>query len=239
MKALPILIAVSYPVFLLFVIITATVTIIRGEKECRNIFSTGVLVFSEIIYTIVGPVIGFMRFDQFGSDIPFSKQHVFTVILFVITSSASFWFARLTAKTANPMIRIIASVGLLQGIILCAVTTIHFLPFIPDGLMFPALGFELLSPFIALILLSREFYFYNKMELDLNELLPYRQELGFIPIPLKLLQLPIFQRCIIYGILLVPVIIAQVLLAYGCGQDIDALIKAFTHSHGFIFSMRN
>jgi hypothetical protein len=236
MIATHILITLTYTVFVIYILATALITVVKGREECRNLFSTLAILFSEIVFTIVGPVIGFLRFDQFQPDIPFAKQHVLTIILLVISSSGAFWLARFTNKTANPLVRIIISVGLLQGIILCAFTTIHFLPFIPNGLMFPTIGFELLSPLVAFVLLFRAFYFYNKMELDLSELLPYREELGFIPIPLSIFQLPIFQRCFVYAVLLIPAVIAQVTLAYGCGQDIDALIKAFTHSHGFTFS---
>jgi hypothetical protein len=232
-------IAILYSSFVITIFVTASATIIRGEKGCQYIFSTSLLLFAEIVYTIIGPIIGFMRYDQFQPDIPFAKHDVLIIILLVITSSASFWLAKLTNKCSNALVRIIISVGLLQGIVLCAVTSIHFLPFFGNGLMFPWLGFELLSPLIALILLSRELYFCNKMEFNLNELLPYRQELGFIPIPLKIVQLPIFQRLFVYGAMLIPVIIIQVLFAYGCGQNIDSLIKAFTHSHGFTFSMNN
>jgi uncharacterized protein DUF6688 len=232
-------IIIGYLSFVIFCIVTPLITIGRKEKSCRNNFSGGLLIFSEIIYTIIGPIIGFIRFDEFRPDIPFSKQHVLIIILMVIVSSASFWLAKLTAKTLNPVVRIIISVGLLQGLVLCAVTTIHFLPFIPNGIMFPALGFELLSPLIAFVLLLREFYFYNRMEVDLDELLPYRKELGFVPLPLQIIQQPLSYRLLIYGGLLIPVVILQVLMAFGCGQDIDALIKAYTHSHGFIFSIRN
>lgn len=230
---------IGYFFFTAFSFISPIITIIRGEKACRHLFSGYVLLFAEIVYTIIGPIIGFMRYDQYQPDIPFAKHDVLIIILLVITSSASFWLAKLTNTCSNALLRIIISVGLLQGIVLCAVTSIHFLPFFGKGLMFPWLGFELLSPLIALILLSREFYFYNKIEFNLNELLPYRQELGFIPIPLKIFQLPIFQRLFVYGAMLVPVIIIQVMFAYGCGQNIDSLIKVFTHSHGFTFSMNN
>jgi hypothetical protein len=206
------------------------------EKRYRNNFTMIILVIAEVLYTIIGPIIGFIRFDEFGGDIPFAKQHVLTIILLVIASSASFWLARLAGKVHNPWIRIITSIGLLQGIVLCAFTAVHFIEFIPNGIIYPTLGFELLSPLIVLILLCRELYLYNAFQYNLEELLPYRQELGFIPLPLKIVTAPFFNRTVIYGALLIPLVIAQILFAYACGQDLDAIIKAFTHSHGFIFS---
>lgn len=230
---------IGYLFFVVFCIITPLITIFRKEKACRHAFSRYVLFFSEIIYTIIGPIIGFMRFDKFGPDIPFAKHHVLIIILLVITSSGAFWLAKLTEKTKNPYVRILISAGLLQGLLLCGITTIHFIPYIPNGIMFPVLGFELLSPLVAFVFLFREFYFYNRVETDLDELLPYRKELGFVPLPFKILHQPIFKRLMIYSVLLIPAIVLQMLFAYGCGQDIDALIKAYTHSQGFIFSIRN
>lgn len=227
------IIFISYGIFFL---ITLFRTIKAGERTPPDSFSEIVMIFTEVIYTIVGPAIGFYRFDEYGHEIPFAKQHVLSIILLVIVSSLSYWIARFTTKTANPVFRILVSVGLLQGIILCAVTSIHFLTFIPLGVIYPMMGFELLSPVFALFLLIREFYFYNRVIFNYDDALPYRQELGFVPIPFKIIQAPIFSRIVIYGIMLIPLIVIQMFLAYGCGQDIDAIVKAYTHSVGFVFS---
>ncbi|CAN5460891.1 hypothetical protein BH10BAC1_BH10BAC1_09560 [soil metagenome] len=225
-----------YVIFGLFFLMTYFLTLRNGERKCRNSVSEFIMVFTEVIYTIIGPIIGFLRYDAYGPETPFAKQHVLTVILFVIVSSLSFWIARITSKTANPILRIIVSVGLLQGIVLCFITTIHFLAFIPLGIIYPILGFELLSPVFALLLLSRELYFYNKAVFNYDDAMPYRQELGFTPIPVKIIQAPFIPRMTIYGVLLIILIIFQMFLAFGCGQDIAAIVKAFTHSRGFIFS---
>ncbi len=231
-----ILLAGLYMAYLIFVIITILMTISRGEKKCRNLFSEWLLIFSEIVFTIAGPIIGFLRFDKFQPDIPFSKQHLPVLLLVVLTSSTSFWLARFTHKTSNLIVRILCSIGLIQGILLCFITTIHFIPFMPLGIIYPWLGFELLSPLIALLFLIREIYFYNKVTIDFSEQLPYRNELGFIPLSYQLFKLPLFKRFVIYIIPAFALLLIQVLIAYGCGQDIDALVKVFTHSQGFIFS---
>lgn len=228
--------AILYLAYGLFFLITLMLSIKRGERKPINSFSEIMMLITEVVFTIIGPIIGFMRFDEYGPEIPFAKPHVLTVILFVIVASFSFWIARFTSKTANPFLRILVSVGILQGIIFCAITSIHFLTFIPLGIIYPFMGFELLSPVFALFLLIREFYFYNKVEFNYDDALPYRQELGFVPLPIKLVQAPIFIRLTIYGFMLLPLIIIQMLLAYGCGQDIDAIVKAYTHSVGFVFS---
>lgn len=228
--------AILYLAYGLFFLITLMLSIKRGGRKPINSFSEIMMVITEVIFTIIGTIIGFMRFDEYGPEIPFAKQHVLTVILFVIVASLSFWIARFTSKTANPFLRVLVSVGILQGIIFCAITSIHFITFIPLGIIYPFMGFELLSPVFALFLLIREFYFYNKTEFNYDDALPYRQELGFVPIPFKIIQAPVFTRIVIYGAMLIPLVVVQMLFAYGCGQDIDSIVKAFTHSVGFVFS---
>lgn len=227
---------ILYVTYGIFFLITFFQSIKRGERGEANSFSELMMVFTEIIYTIIGPIIGFLRYDAYGPDIPFAKQHVLTVILFVFVSSFSFWIARFTSKNANPVLRIIVSVGLLQGIVLCVITSIHFITFIPLGIIYPIMGFELLSPVFALFILSRELYFYNKTVFNYDDAMPYRHELGFTPIPVRILQSPFIPRMTIYGGLLILLITGQMFLSFGCGQDLDAIIKAFTHSQGFVFS---
>ena len=229
--------AVAYVIYALYFFVTYIVTISNREERCRNSFSEVIMVFSEVVYTIIGPIVGFARFDDYGSSIPFEKQHVLSIIILVIVSSASYWIARFTSRSANPVLRIIVSIGLLQGIVVCFVTTIHFITFIPLGLVYPIMGFELLSPFFAMLLILRKFYFYNKVQIKFDDALPYRSEFGFVPLMFKIYSAPYFYRILIYCGLIIPVIAAQAFIAYGCGQDIDAIIKAFTHSRGFIFSM--
>jgi hypothetical protein len=230
-----ILTGIPYAIYVLYVIIIAVRSIINGDKEKTGRFGKAVLLISEVVFTTVAPIIGFARFDQYGPEIPFSKHHVLSIILLVIVSSASFWGARFTEGTRNPLIRILFSTGLLQGIFLCFITTIHFLSFIPMGLLFPLAGFELLAPLIALFLLIREFYFYNKL-VSIPELLPYREELGFVPLPFKILEMPLLPRTCIYTSLLVCALGLQIGFGYAFGQDIDGIVKAFTESTGFIFS---
>lgn len=233
------LLGFPYIAFVLFAIITIIMTLSRGEKNVRSRFSAGLLVFSEVVFTIIGPAIGFYRFDEFQPEIPFAKQHVLSIILVVIVSSTAFWIARFMNRTSHPIVRIVLSGGLLQGIVLCFITSIHFLTFIPMGIIFPFLGFELLSPVVAFFVLLREFYFLNKLELDLPELLPYRAELGFIPFPYLLLKQPLYKRILAYSLLMLLMVIMESLVTFGLGQDMDSIVKAFTHSVGFIFSHSN
>jgi len=227
-----------YSVYAIYVIITIIISLIRGEKDFRYEFTNLLILISEIMFTTIAPAIGFMRYDQYLPDIPFAKQYVLIIIILVISSSLSFWLSRFL-DTTKPMIKIFLSVGLMQGIILCGVISIHFIPFLPLGIMWSWLGFELLSPIFAFMFLVREFYFLNKSEFNYPELLPNRKELGFIPVPVLVLQQSFIARLFIYFTLTILIIILQVLIGCALGLDIDSLIKAFTHSHGFVFSMHN
>ncbi|MCK6648765.1 MAG: hypothetical protein L6Q66_03830 [Bacteroidia bacterium] len=228
--------AIPYLLFLVFVFVNVMLNLSRAEKQSNNVFVNIVMIFSEVVFTIVGPIIGFIRFDEFMPEIPFAKQHVLSIILLVIFSSLSYWISRLSSGSKSPFLKIFLSVGLLQGILLCTVVTIHFITFLPMGLIFPFAGFELLAPPMALVMLIKEFYFLNKETLDLPELLPYRAELGFIPLPYKIWQKPLSNRLLIYLFLLIIALLAQILFCLFIGQDVDSIIKAFTHSKGFLFS---
>lgn len=228
------LLGIPYVGYVIFLIVNSIKTLVKNKDRSSTVF----ILISEMIFTIIGPGIGFWRFDKYGSDIPFDKHHVLSIILLVIVSSASFWLAKLTHKNGNPVLRILLSIGMLQGILLCFITSIHFILFIPMGIIYPFFGFELLSPIIALLFLLKEFNFYNRIIFDLDELLPYRAQLGFIPLPIKIMQLPALPRIAVYLTGVVMLLFLEIMIASFFGQDYDSIIKAFTHSVGFIFSKK-
>ncbi|MDQ3045981.1 MAG: hypothetical protein M3R27_00410 [Bacteroidota bacterium] len=211
-------------------------SVLQMRKNAHAPTFPAIMLISEILFMILGPAIGFYRFDDYGGEIPFSKQHVLIIILLTITSSLCFWIAKFTGNSTNPFLRIAVSAGMFLGLVFTFISAIHFIPFIPLGFIYPIFGFELLSPVIAFFFLLKEFWFYNKFELNLTELLPYRAELGFIPWTHRVWQLPFSQRVVFYLCLLIPIVILHSLFAYACGQEIDSLIKAYTYSNGFIFS---
>jgi len=231
-----ILIGIPYAMFVLLIIVLTLLSLYRGKRKMRTSFGNGLMLFSEIVFTIIGPIIGFFRFDAFQPEIPFAKQHVLIIMLLTFVSVIAFWIARLTQKYTHPLVKIATSVGILQGILLCIVVSIHFIPFYPLGLIFPFFGFELLAPPVALFLLVREFYFNNELEMILPESLPYREELGLIPLPVKIMRLSFGQRIGIYLLLLLFLLGIEIALSLPLGQQMDSIIKAFTHSVGFVFS---
>lgn len=229
-------IAIAYAIIVLTIVVMTLLSIVKGIKKSKTLFAEFFLYFSEVIFTVIAPIIGFMRFDKYQPQIPFSKQHVLSIILLVFVASVSFWSARAVQNTKNPIIKIALSVGMLQGMIICFITTIHFIPFIPLGLTFPTAGFEILSPVVAFFLLLREFYFFNRLPVETNETIPYRTELGFTPLSYQILNFSFTKKLLVYFILFTVLILLQVILASPFGQDFDSILKAYTHSVGFIFS---
>src|SRR5687768_15527358 len=135
-------IGILYFVFCLFLIINSIRSMLQRKPSSGS--GSPLILICEIIFLVIAPAIGFCRFDEYGHEMPFSKHHVLIIILMTIISSASFWIARLNPRNQNPVVRILISAGMLQGIILCFVSSIHFIPFIPLGLIYPVFGFELL-----------------------------------------------------------------------------------------------
>lgn len=126
------------------------------------------------------------------------------------------------------------SAGMLQGILLCFAVTIHFGGYLPLGMVFPWMGFELLSPLVALFLLFRQLYFYNKIETE--ALLPYREELGMVPLTVALFRQPLIVRLFVYGIFVIAFVALQMAACYALGLQPDSIVRAFTESRGFTFS---
>lgn len=225
-----------YAAFGIYLIVSTIRSMGRGHRKTGRTFQDRLLLFSEVLFTVAGPVIGFSRFDAYMPDIPFAKHHVLSVMILTASSSAAFWLSRLTERTAGPELRILLSAGMLQGILLCAVVTVHFACYLLLGLVYPVFGFELLCPLFAFFLLCRQLYFYNKVTPAPDGLLPYREQLGIVPVQVRIFRQPLGTRLLIYGGLALAAVIAQMAAAYALGQDADSLIKAFTQSTGFVFS---
>ena len=105
-----------------------------------------------------------------------------------------------------------------------------------NGIVFPLIGFELLSPLMAFFILLRQYYFYSKIKIDIGEQLPYRAELGLIPLQYKIMHLHGLSKLVVFIAIVLTLVLSQMLVGYLIGLDFDAIVKAFTHSHGFVFS---
>ena len=228
------MLGIFYAIYILYVIITSMMMI--SMKMWRSEESPYRLLFTDIIHTVVGPIIGFIRYDEYGPEIPFSKEHVFTIIVLVFVSSVSFWLSRLTRKINTPVQNMLLSIGIFQGMIVCLITTIHFFNFLPSGLAFPMFGFELLTPLIAFFLLLKEFYFVNRYISSIPQTGLIYLKIGRAKISYEVINKLLYYRGFLYPVMAVILIIIEIAIACFFGQDFDSIIKAFTESKGFIFS---
>jgi len=194
------------------------------------------LVFAELIFTIIGPIIGFLRYDEYGPDIPFSPKHVISIVVIVIVSSMSLWISRLFFNRCSQFQKYILSIGILQGMVLCIITSIHFIPRLGDGLVFPIFGFEMMSPVIAFFLLLKEFIRITKETVEIKEPITYHEKFMNQNLMQFTTRHILNHRALFYPILLMIFIIIQIYISQIFGQKVDSIIRAFTESIGFIFS---
>jgi hypothetical protein len=106
------------------------------------------------------------------------------------------------------------------------------------GLMYPLFGFELLSPFMGIFILSKELWLLHHPPAAARE--------GAVP---DVLDGPFPETAgeraagftgpfMTSFLLALPVLCACVLVNTAMGHPLDALVRAFTESSGFVFSVR-
>jgi hypothetical protein len=212
------------PVYLTILTVTVLAVVKSWKKSIRNEFknndelSDWVIIWGAL-FTTAAPLIGFMRFDAYGPEMPFSKQHVLVIELLVVVSAVCYWVSKFAKKKVSPFVNLLLRAGLIQGIILDVIVTIHFGHYMGMGLLFPMFGFELLAPPIAMMFLL--------YELTCNFRTPKQkaEPLFFID---KILPLHL-------GAVIVLVFVQQAALI-PAGFHWNSLVLAFTESKGFIFS---
>jgi hypothetical protein len=215
------LLAFVYPPILILSIIA----IIRNwKKSIRNKFqnndeSSVWIILSGVLFTTLAPMTGFLRFDAFGPDIPFAKPEVLVIEVLVVVSAICYWVSKIFKKNLSPFVNLLLRAGLLQGVILDFIVTIHFANYFGLGLIFPIFGFELLAPPMALIFLLYEFQCNLKSTAKEGE-------------PAFSIQKNMLFQ---FGVVVALIVVEQTMLL-PAGFHWNSLISAFTESRGFIFS---
>jgi hypothetical protein len=194
--------------------------------------------FSAVLFTVPAPVLGFWRMDSYGAEIPFASRHVFSIYILVAVVVLAYWISVLVRQSAGPALRIFLSSVLVLGISFCVITTFHFAGHILLGMIFPLFGFELLSPFMAMLLLIKELVALNNYYPVQDHHLPLRHEVGFASISYSLFSQSVLHRLAAYLPLGLLVLAACGGAAWVAGSEPDALIRSFTNSTGFILSNR-
>jgi hypothetical protein len=168
-----------------------------------------------LLFTVVGPLIGFSRYDHYRElGIPFSPQHVFAVEFVAITGALSYWASRFYKREMPWLLRYLVLGGMLQGLLLCFVTSIHFAGFYGYGIAWAPLGFELFSPPVAFLFLLYEL---------VCLLRPEQERSAAVMTPAR------------WGLPLILVVAGQALLL-PFGFSWNSLYLAFVQSENFIFS---
>ena len=205
-----------YPAFL----ITTIVALIKHWiKPIKNDFSHIWSIIFSTIFTTIGPLIGFLRYNLYGSEKPFSEEHVGAVEMIVIVTALCYWLSRIAKERFSPFVNLLIRAALIQGIILDLIVTIHFANYLIMGIIWPTMGFELLAPPLAMLFLIYELQCNFKSSRQKNNPMVSVGEN-------VLLQ---------FGLVIVLVVVEQAMLL-PAGFHWDSLISAFTESKGFVFS---
>lgn len=217
------LLAIPFVFFFIYTLSFSIITVIRDYKKSKKSTSRDKLILGEILFIIIGTPLGFYRCDEFGSDIPFAKEHMPTIIFISIVSIVCFFITRYSKKKYVGFEKTILNVGLLQGILICLITSVHFALYLPLGIAFPIFGYELATPIISLFLLLNQLYFFNKK----NEIHDKEQKTDLI----KKTSFHLLIFCLL--------VFFEITIATSLGQENDSIIKAYTESEGFLFSKNN
>lgn len=219
------MILITCPIYLCILVFTLLIITRNWKKSIRNEFQnddelTKWVILLGVLFTSLAPLIGFIRFDDFGPDLPFSKNHVLAIELIVVVSAICYWVSKFFKKKLPPFVNLLLRAGLIQGIILDFIITIHFANYLGLGLMFPFFGFELLAPPIAMLFLLFELHCNFRTPKQTTEpILSVQKE-----IPLQ------------FGVVIALVVVEQMML-FPMGFQWNSIVLAFTESKGFVFSL--
>jgi len=213
-------------VLLIYVTVKAILIIYRDHYQTEKSTSRNSLFLGEFIFLGIAPILGFLRYDGHGNEIPFAKEHILSIQFLSFVSIGCYFIARFYESKLTKLQKGLLSVGIMQGMIICFFTSIHFLSHIFLGIVFPMFGFELAAPYMGFVLLLVQFYFLNKKGTD------YRISNTLNRFEAQMTQ----NKFVSFSILLIFLIGAEILVLMCFGQDSDSLIRAFHESKGFIFS---
>lgn len=225
--------AAPFLILLIYTFFSAIYIFLKDFNNPNHVISRKRLIISEFVFIYIGPLIGFSRYDDHDPEMPFAQEHVLSIVLISAVSIFCYFLSRIFENKLSLIQKGILSVGILQGIILCFFTSIHFIYYLPQGIFFPFFGFELATPYIGFLLLSIQFYFLNKKNSThtINEIKKLKSP--YFP---QLKKLLIIYRFQIYPLLLGILLALEIIVLLFLGEEVDGILKAFYLSNGFFFS---
>jgi hypothetical protein len=188
-----------------------------NAADYKNDIRSPLLSIAAFLFLVVSPIIGFNRYDDFRPSIPFERANVLSIEVLVAIASVSFWISRVYKHQLPSWGRILVRAGLLQGVLVSLIISIHFGGYLLNGLIFPLFGFELDAPVIAFFLMSYELNCNMKIDSGLAENAKTR--------------MLIHQSAAFFGLL-----ILQALILLPFGYPVDSILLAFDNSTGFTLS---
>lgn len=219
-------IPIIYLGFIIFSIVVIIITAVKSKKYYSKFWDKTVVF--EIIFMIIGPAIGFARYDDFGFEIPFNTDLDWLLIIPVYFVIFSYFLSKYARVKNLVKVSFVSAVSLSLGLIITLITSIHFGGYIATGIVFPVFGFELVSPVICTFLLIKELIFIHQFQVNQIETMP--EPYG------KIAKTPFIPK-LGFGLLgasALLVVYQLILLAFGYGST--ALIDIYSSSHNFTFS---
>ncbi|MDX1798987.1 MAG: hypothetical protein R3255_10095 [Candidatus Lokiarchaeia archaeon] len=214
----------------IILLVTGLVWLIQGlvkPTEKRKLIDK-TFVF-ELLFMIIGPPLGFYRFNKFGYDAPFKDEIAWILIVLVYIVIISYWLSKYSRINRLYQLNIVSFFPLILGLIITFVTAIHFIPYMILGLMFPILGYELFSPLICLILLLREIRLSNQFQTE--------NQIGFSSQYQRFVQLSQVNKVIIGIVFSVAFLLIYQFILSALGYPFSTLTDIYTQTHGFTFSL--
>lgn len=222
-------IAIVFNYLVLYVIIKS-IQHLRQEVVIRKT-NTRIVIIT-ILFSLLAPISGFLRYDAYLDEFPFSDAHILTLIFLVVVAMICFWSSKLFKNYLSPILNVLVLIGILQGIILNILLTIHFGFDIILGAIFPFFGYELVAPLVNVFLLLGELY---QNHLSFIEKYQEKESVSNNLI-IRFLQGALYRKSFVLFILFFPFYAIQQIILILFGQAPDAIVRVFVETCGFTFS---
>lgn len=227
---------IPFCLFLLYVLVLLGLNLKQNtQKITKETYQNRWIFGAELLFTVLAPLIGFLRYSEtgFSPEFPFAEKHLLTLIVLVAIAVIGYWLSRLYKTKLPPLLDAFVPVMVLQGFLLNIILVIHFGGHILMGAIFPLIGFELIAPFVNIVLFGRELFYHHLAFQQIREhtqIYHHNRILRF----LENTHFPV--KTGLNFILLFPFLFLQQFILTLFGQVPDAAIRVFVETCKFTFS---
>lgn len=228
---------IPFGVLVLYALIQTVRSISLSFKLQEEMPLNGLMIFLEISFTVIAPLLGFWRYDDFGPERPFAAQQLFTLQFITWASVIAYWTSRFAKHHLPNYANMLLMALIFQGFILNLVLIAHFGSWVMMGFIFPMLGFELVAPYLNLLFLGRELYNNHLHSKSANFLKIKHTTAGKVEKILAISSFP--QKIALAFVGFLMFLSVEVGISMVFNQKPTALIEVFTNSIGFTFSTKH